>query len=69
MILIFFTDILNEAYKGIATTLLNNLEGMTRWSIDLEDIDKVLRVEATRDISTEIVVILTQSGFKCIYMV
>jgi len=65
MVLVFFTDVPDKACRERVKPLLNSLEGMIKWHIDLDDIDKVLRVEATHDISNEIIDTLAQVGFTC----
>lgn len=65
MILIFITNILNEISKMKVEPILNRLIGAGKWSIDLGDCDKVLRVEAERDISADIIALLFLQGFDC----
>ncbi|MBI3259158.1 MAG: hypothetical protein HYZ54_06770 [Ignavibacteriae bacterium] len=36
-----------------------------RWSVDREDIDRVLRIEATHDASTEIINTIQKAGYLC----
>jgi hypothetical protein len=46
-VLVFKTNINNpRQVKSIATTL-NNCSDILKWNVDLADIDKVLRIEAT----------------------
>ncbi|MDO6738965.1 hypothetical protein [Wenyingzhuangia sp. 2_MG-2023] len=55
-LLIFKSDIKSQAHVKRVEPLLNNLEGILDWSVDLEDIDCVLRVETTES--------LTATSFK-----
>jgi len=36
-----------------------------KWSVDVEDVDNVLRVEAHRIASTEIISLIRQCGYSC----
>jgi hypothetical protein len=44
---------------------LNNLQGVLDWSVDISDIDKVLRVEANTDNPFEILSVLHTEGYQC----
>ncbi|WP_076378088.1 hypothetical protein [Filimonas lacunae] len=65
MILIFYTGISDELSKAFISPLLNLLVGNGNWSVDLDDCDKVLRVEYSNDISDKIVHTLHACGFDC----
>lgn len=43
----------------------NNREEILRWSVDMQDIDKVLRVEAASANPTEIINLVQTAGFEC----
>jgi hypothetical protein len=64
-ILLFKTNIrLKKDLKKIRV-LLNALPDITRWNVDQEDIDKVLRIEALKDNSGELIKIINQEGYLC----
>ena len=64
-ILIFATNLKTERDKTIITTVLNNNPEIEQWSIDLEDIDSVLRI-VSRTLNTEkIIQIIKEQDFKC----
>ena len=65
MILVFFTNIMNEIDRAKVLPILDALPGVYEWSIDLGDCDKVLRVEAWEDVSGVIVSLLSSVGFHC----
>jgi hypothetical protein len=46
-------------------TYFNNREEILRWSVDMQDIDKVLRVEAASTNPTEIINLVQTAGFEC----
>ncbi|WP_270087979.1 hypothetical protein [Sphingobacterium sp. SYP-B4668] len=63
IVLIFATNIqkLNEKLRLNMTSLMD----LVSWSVDLEDVDKILRVEAKTDISSEIIEMLSKAGHRC----
>ncbi|MEQ8219924.1 MAG: hypothetical protein RH981_16915 [Arenibacter sp.] len=52
-LLIFQTDIKSKNKVKSIKPLLNNHSDIIKWSIDLEDIDNVLRIEATANLLEE----------------
>jgi hypothetical protein len=68
-VLIFRTSVNTpEAIRKVAP-LLNGHPLISKWSFDLEDCDKVLRVEAYVKIPGEIIATLRSEGFDCEEMV
>lgn len=65
-LLIFKTDIkTQEKVKRIKPHLNNHIDIKT-WSIDMEDIDNVLRVEASNNLKEKhIINLITTLGFYC----
>jgi hypothetical protein len=60
------TNIQNQEKLKSVKPLLNQHPLLIKWSIDLEDIDRVLRVEAQHNTKeTEIVRLIRRLGFKC----
>lgn len=55
-ILIFQTDIESEENVASIEPVLNNHTHILNWSIDLEDIDNVLRIETTASLTEEAVI-------------
>lgn len=45
--------------------ILNNITEITGWSVDIDDIDKVLRVEGPATIITKIIKVLKRAGYQC----
>jgi hypothetical protein len=63
-LLIFRTDIKTKKKVKSLKPLFNNHSEISDWSIDLEDIDNVLRIEATKVlIEEEIVGLVKNKGF------
>ena len=55
-ILIFQTDIKSEENVASIEPVLNNHAHILNWSIDLEDIDNVLRIETTTSLTEKAVI-------------
>ncbi|EZH73512.1 hypothetical protein ATO12_16375 [Aquimarina atlantica] len=63
-LLIFRTDIKSKKKVKSLKPVLNNHSDIIDWSIDLEDIDNVLRIEATTNLSEGDVIDLVEiQGF------
>lgn len=65
-LLIFKTDVNTKENARYLYPVLNEHPAITSWSVDFEDIDKVLRIETTGSLSeNEVISIMANSGFKC----
>jgi hypothetical protein len=64
-ILIFKTNIETEQAHDEVGSLLSARSSVIGWSVDKEDIDKVLRIESTVNNSNEIISTINQAGFIC----
>lgn len=63
-LLIFRTDIKSVDKVRHIQSILDDYPGVISWSVDLEDIDNVLRIEATDELSeTEVMVLGRQQGY------
>lgn len=63
-ILIFRTDIKSKKSVKSLKSTFNNHSDIIKWSIDLEDIDNVLRIEVTKNLLEENVIDLVKvKGF------
>lgn len=65
-LLIFQTDIKTKKKVKSLKPVLSNHSDIIDWSIDLEDIDNVLRIEATANLSEKEVIDLLQVEGFCI---
>ena len=63
-LLIFQTDIKSKKKVKSLKPVLNHHRDIINWSIDLEDIDNVLRIEATSNLlEEEVIDLLKVNGF------
>lgn len=65
MILVFKTDIADEAMLNNIRPHINRLLPDGVWNVDIEDCDHVLRVEHVNDITGSIVTMLSRLGINC----
>ncbi|WP_288878812.1 hypothetical protein [Pedobacter panaciterrae] len=64
-ILIFRTTVDCRRAIDDLSPSFNGLLAVIKWSFDLEDCDRILRVEAASDISKELIGLLQSKGFEC----
>ncbi|SFD08707.1 hypothetical protein SAMN05518672_101398 [Chitinophaga sp. CF118] len=64
-ILIFKTTVMNSDDVMVLADGLTHLVGKNNWTIDIEDCDKVLRLQAKIDITTQLEHLLAKHGFYC----
>ena len=63
-LLIFQTDIKSKNKVKSIEPILNNHSDILKWTIDLEDIDNVLRIEATTNLlKEEVIDLIKDKGF------
>lgn len=68
-LLIFKTNIVNESRIKKVNALLAYNPGLVDWSIDMEDRDKVLRIEAEDQvIESDVMEIVNSWGVECYAM-
>lgn len=65
VVMLFATNVRCECALDAVTPVLNRIPEIIIWSIDFKDCDKVLRVVANTDVSEEIIMSLSISGFTC----
>lgn len=64
-ILVFKTNIRYKKHISDLSRHIDNIAGVIKWNVDLDDVDKILRVEA-RDLSPRVVEhTLWQAGYVC----
>lgn len=66
MISIFKTNIENNSQIEKISKQLDGLIGRFNWNFDLEDCDRILRVESDNSFTVEILDILKSKGFVAI---
>ena len=65
-ILVFRTDIKTKKKVKSIKPLFSNTDQFVNWSVDTDDIDNVLRIEATDDLKeTDIIHLMNTCGFQC----
>lgn len=65
-LLIFKTNLENKSMVSSIKPLFNNHSLVTDWNVDLEDTDKILRVETSEYIEEQHIISLIQTkGFRC----
>jgi len=64
-VLILKTDIRSKKHVKVVAPLLNNHDDISKWNIDLNDVDKVLRIESNDIRLTEVVQLIQKAGFHC----
>ncbi len=62
-VLIYFTNIDTVADIRTVSVDLNAMAAIKRWTVDIEDCDKVLRIEASADLSEQIEDTLARNGY------
>lgn len=62
---VFKTDISSGSLVDLIMPLFNSHPNITRWSVDIEDVDNVLRVISNKEIEQEIIKIVEGNGFIC----
>lgn len=65
-LLIFKTNIKTKKKVKSLSAIFNSIPAISDWSIDLEDIDKVLRIESTGQLGEhEVIKRVNTCGFHC----
>ena len=65
MILVFKTSVKYKKWVKKLKPLLDKHLINSNWNFDLEDCDKILRVDTPMEISGLVISLLTESGFSC----
>lgn len=65
MIYIFKTSVKTKKKVRKLKPHLNELLKQTKWNFDLEDCDKILRIDNSIDVSKEVINLLKKQGFNC----
>ncbi|RIV19035.1 hypothetical protein DYU11_26420 [Fibrisoma montanum] len=64
-VLVFRTNINSAQRVHQAACRLCKLKGICRWSVDLEDCDCVLRIEAETVAEVDVIRVMQKAGLKC----
>ena len=64
-ILVFKTDVGSRKKVSALAPYLENIKGIIRWNVDLQDVDKVLRIECNSIPPALIENNLQKAGYYC----
>jgi len=65
-VLIFQTNIDSKKHIESFKPIFNGHKHILNWSIDIEDIDNVLRIEATEQLhEKDVINLIVENGFDC----
>ena len=64
-ILIFKTNLNTPQLISEAKPLIQNIQGIRRWNVDMQDCDNVLRIEAEQVSPRSVESILKSAGYFC----
>lgn len=62
---VFCTDVSSPAVARVLLTLLAQTFPGCRVNFDLQDCDRILRIQYTRDIAEEVILLVQTQGFCC----
>lgn len=64
-VMIFKTNLLGRKEVRQIAPLLEAIPELVEWSVDTEDVDKVLRIETHQYCLDKIITLITNAGFYC----
>lgn len=64
-VLVFKTNVTSKKKVSMVSNLLTTFPSIKQWNFDLEDCDKVLRIEATGLPPASVETLLNAAGFNC----
>ncbi len=65
MVYVFKTSVKFKKQVKDLAPVLNNRLSKTAWNFDLEDCDKIFRVESDTDVSAKVISLFSQKGYMC----
>lgn len=65
MIYVFKTSVKTKKLVQKLKPFLNNSLQQSKWNFDLEDCDKILRIDSPTEISEAVIKFLHDKGFDC----
>lgn len=66
IISVFKTSVTSQRKALSLRPYLDSLRNIRHWNFDLEDRDKILRIDSESPISVHVIGILNRNGFDCI---
>ena len=64
-ILIFKTNLDNPFIVNRVQPVIQNIPGIRRWNVDIQDCDNVLRIEANKLSPRSVEAVLQNAGYYC----
>jgi copper chaperone len=65
-VLVFKTNLRYKKQVSALTAHISNVPGIVRWNVDLDDVDKILRIEASAGCSArQIEDTMGEAGYYC----
>jgi hypothetical protein len=64
-VLVFRTSIRDEKDREKVADVLMHESHIRRWSVDHDDVDKVLRVESEHLLPDDVIRLIRKAGFEC----
>jgi hypothetical protein len=64
-ILVFRTNIATVEDRAKVAQVLDRQPFIGKWTVDLEDVDRVLRVEASTPVTDSIIALVNASAYEC----
>ena len=64
-VLVFKTNVTSKKKVSKVSPLLTSYPGIQQWNFDLDDCDKILRVEGRNFTADGIILLLKETGFAC----
>jgi hypothetical protein len=64
-ILVFKTNLENPELVKKAQPFIQNIPGINRWNVDMQDCDNVLRIEAIALSPRSVETVLQEAGYYC----
>jgi hypothetical protein len=64
-ILVFKTNIARDEDLVKVASVINNDSRIRQWNVDRDDIDHVLRIEATQIVAPDVISMVHKAGFEC----
>lgn len=64
-IFIFKTNLNNPELINQVKPFIQNLQGIQRWNVDMDDCDNVLRIEAIQLSPRSVEIVLQNAGYYC----
>jgi len=64
-VLVFKTNINNPRQVKLIANTLDTCPDILKWNVDLADVDKVLRIEATHGQCGRVIELVNRAGYAC----